>query len=82
MSTIGSNIEAAMNQAAGAQSATGGIRDREKPRAEKSRRYDDFVELRVADLEDPSAVTDNRESPSNDDGGDPGDERGSIDLRA
>ncbi len=62
MSIGGNPIETSLLQAAQAQQTASKARDRERVLSERTRRYTDLVDLRVADLESTEAV---RRLPAN-----------------
>ena len=96
MSVIGTPIETSLLQAAQAQQVAGKARDREKAASDRSARYQDLLDLRIAAVESTEAV---RQLPQNDseqaesehdakarpdstDATDAGEERPRIDLQA
>ncbi len=62
MSTIGSKLETALVQAAGASQQASRARDRERAKTESAQRTQDQVDLRIAGLESDQAV---RKLPQN-----------------
>ena len=58
MGLIGSPIETSVLQAAQAQQTASKARDRERATNDRSRRFEDQVELRVSGVEDDDAVRD------------------------
>jgi hypothetical protein len=63
MSSIGSPIDTSLVQAAQAQQSASKARDRERAAAERTQRYSDQLELKVAGLESAEAI---RQLPQND----------------
>ena len=63
MSVIGTPIETSLLQAAQAQEVASKARDREKAARDRSARYQDLLELRIAGVESAEAV---RRLPQND----------------
>jgi hypothetical protein len=63
MSSIGSPIDTSLVQAAQAQQTASKARDRERAASERTQRYTDLLDLKVAGLESAEAL---RQLPQND----------------
>jgi hypothetical protein len=66
MSSIGSPIDTSLVQAAQAQQTASKARDRERAASERTQRYTDLLDLKVAGLESAEALRHRDESETDD----------------